>query len=129
MENNFDIQKLFNAIGMDFIEKIRHSNKENLGVFRALKKISNKTGLWELKLLLIIAEYQPITPEKILNKMKNEISKSSIYRKLTQFTKKRLLKKDEENNAYSIQQEYKSLTVTAQLYHKIKIQKDEEKID
>ncbi|MHA1338620.1 MAG: hypothetical protein ACTSRZ_00020 [Promethearchaeota archaeon] len=94
MEDN-DIKVVINSLTEDYLRKISLTSKENLGIFEILKILYEKAKIKELGIFLTIAEYEPIKTDTLISILNGNISKSTIYRKLSEYEKLKLLIKNE----------------------------------
>ena len=118
-------KELFQIISQEFIQKITHSRKINIGIFQAMQLLAEKANLWELKMVLLIAQKQPITTEVIFNKLKPLVSKSSVYRKISEYVQNDILKKNPDTTI-QLRENFQSISIVGELYAMLKNQKKNE---
>ena len=117
MEADFvpdQLKKIVSELTQIYLDKIRFNNDENLGIFKVLQILYQEADLKELGIFLTIAEYQALSTDKIVDLTSKYISKSTIYRKLPEFERKGLIKKNEINQ-WTLGEKIKTLGIIAEL--------------
>ena len=111
--------RILNLLTDEFLKKVSHSNSTNMGVFRALERIADLSDLWELKLILIVAMKGPISIESLIKDLQSHVSKSTIYRRVSLYTEKKIFCKSLDSSL-SLDSELQSLGIIAKLSQKLK---------
>jgi len=109
-------------LAKEFIEKVSFINESNNGLFQALLNISEKMQLWELFLILKIAEAQPIKTEDLISQLDLHVSKSTIYRKIADGLNSNVLIKG-HNGDLSLANSYRAIEIVAKIHKKLNTNK------
>ena len=94
--------------------KIQNTNPTNLGIYQILKILYEKANIKELGIFIAIAENQPLKAETLVKIVENNISKSTVYRKLDEYEQLSLVKKDKIKYLY-LGDELKTLEILAEI--------------
>jgi hypothetical protein len=107
-------KKLISIITQEFIEKISFVPSSNLGIFNCLYLICEKANLWELEIILRMAEKQPIKSESLHSDFNANISKSTLYRKIADYIHIGIFVKDTDGYL-KLADELQALSIVARL--------------
>jgi hypothetical protein len=91
------------------------------GLFLTLNLIADAAELWDLKIILIIAENGELSIDNIVQNFGNGLSRSSIYRKIHFLLEKKILTKNQNGLIY-LAAKYNSLSILGQIHRSIKNQ-------
>jgi hypothetical protein len=123
MEKFDEDQKiLMDIITKDFVNRISYSKRENLGVFQALQIICKKVNLWELEMILFVAEREPIRNDTLVNHFADKVSKSTIYRKIAHYVEREIFRKQEDGNI-RLSSQLESIGIIAKLHNSLQSHK------
>ena len=96
MENQAELsEKLLKSMTKDFIERISQIPIVNSGVFQALKYLCKQADIWELEIILMVAETDSPKFDVIIDQLSAKVSKSTLYRKLNFFIEKGIIIRDQ----------------------------------
>ena len=112
-------QKLYEMITKKFIKQLSHSRESNIGVFRAMQLFAKKAKLWELQMVLLIAREDPITTEAIIKELQSSVSKSTVYRKISEYFNSGILEK-RPDKTIQLCEDFRSLAIVGKLYSMLK---------
>lgn len=105
-------------LAKDFIEKLSFINESNNGLFHALLDLSTKMQLWELQIILTIAESQPIKTEDLISRLNLDVSKSTIYRKINNCITTNVLVKD-STGELALHESLRAIEIVAKIHKKL----------
>lgn len=111
-------KKYIENLSKNIFESLNLLSPENIGIYQAIKIIAEDLHLWELQLLLYIAEHEPVTIEILVKKFEKDISRSTIYRRIAEMNDFFLIKKD-DTNSIELAEKLRSLRVLSKIHHEI----------
>lgn len=119
-------KKYIENLSKNIYETLNLLSPDNLGIYEAIKIIAKELNLWEMQVILFIAEHEPVTIENIHNAFEKVISRSTIYRRVAEMTDLQLLQKDEKNSIH-LAEKLHSLRVLSKIHHQIQQLEGKEK--
>jgi hypothetical protein len=110
--------EILKLLTQDYIDRIQLVKQGNIGIFSTLHKIAKDARLWELEIILIVAESSFVKPETIVGQLESTISRSSIYRKISQLVGDQIFCKTPEGLLY-LSESYRSLGILGKVYQSL----------
>jgi hypothetical protein len=112
-------ETLLKILTKEFVEKVQVANSENMGIYQTLKLLADAADIKELAIFLCISENSPVKIETIVDLLENKVSKSTIYRKCSEYQNKGLLVKT-ETGYLELGDSLKTLKILSDLNKKLK---------
>ncbi len=110
---------LIKLLTKEFIDQIKVANSENIGIYRTLKLLADAAEIKELAIFLCVSENSPVKIETVVELLETKVSKSTIYRKFSEYETKGLLIKS-ETGYWELGEPLKSLKILSDLNKKLK---------
>ena len=108
-------EMIYKKLVDDYLTQYSLIQPLNMGLFNTLVSIANLAELWDLKIILIIAEKGTTSTEFVIDQLGTELSRSTLYRKLAHLIDKKVIFKDEDG-LIKLDKKFKSLTLLGQLH-------------
>ncbi|MHA1820458.1 MAG: hypothetical protein ACTSU2_00655 [Promethearchaeota archaeon] len=118
-----NLDHIIKILTNDFLNKISSVNSTNIGIYKVLKILYEEADIKELGIFIAIAENQPIKIETLIHLVSPKISKSTVYRKISEYEEKKLILKN-EHNYLQLASKLKALTILSELNKLLRDNKD-----
>lgn len=114
-ENPSPDDKFLKGIAQQYLEQVQLVKPIQSGIITSLHGLAKKAHLWELSLILSVAEMEPVKPETIVTLLETLTSRSTLYRKINAYCNDGVLEKN-DLGYLSLHPSFKSLSLLAKLH-------------